>query len=834
MNERFTDLAQEALQQAHAILQEKHHSQLDVEHILLALLRQRGGVVPRLVQKMNADPQALERKADEALNLVARTYSTPYASQAAQIYITMRAKRLLEVAAEEASRLSDDFISTEHLFLAIAAERGGAASRILAEASIDQEKIYKALRDVRGNQRVTDAQAESRYQMLERYSVDLTELARRGKLDRVIGRDDEIRRVMQVLARRSKNNPVLIGEPGVGKTAIVEGLAQKVASGDVPEILQGKRVVSLDLAALIAGSKFRGEFEERLKGVMEEVKRAKKEIILFIDELHTVVGAGAAEGAMDAGQMLKPALARGELQCIGATTLNEYRKHIEKDAALERRFATVFVDEPSPEDAIEILKGLRKAYEDHHGLTITDEAIKAAVTLSHRYISDRFLPDKAIDLMDEASAKVRLDLFSVSPELKEMAGRLGELNALMEQAGEAKDYQQAALLKTEHDALQLRYDEAKREWIAEHHVDDTVDEEDIAEIVGKWTGIPVKRMMADEMAKLADMEDALHQRVIGQHESVEAVSDAIRRARAGLKDPDRPIGSFIFLGPTGVGKTELAKALAAFMFDDESAMVRVDMSEYGERHSVARLIGSPPGYVGYDEGGQLTEAVRRRPYQVILFDEIEKAHPEIFNSLLQVLDDGRLTDGQGRTVDFRNTLIIMTSNIGNEFLPKADPIGFRKAGFSNTNNEEERDAAAQRKASKNIDEALRRFFRPEFLNRVDEVIVFSNLTLADLKQIVEIQAQELAKRAGNMGLSITLSDSAKEYLATNGYDKDFGARPLKRLVQKELETPISKALLRGTFKAGDTIMVDSDDEGKLRFSVAERLEQPAIPTEVVA
>ncbi|PZS01950.1 MAG: Clp protease, partial [Candidatus Chloroheliales bacterium] len=593
MNTRFTEKAQEAIQSAHEILQQKQHTQLDVEHILLALLKQPESSVARILQKMNVDTKQLITKVDEMLNNIARSYNSNYTG-GLQIYITMRVKRLFEVAAEEADHLGDTYISTEHLFLAVAAERTGVSARLFQEFGIDQDKINNAIQQIRGGQHATDPQAEGKYQLLERYSVDLTALARSGQLDPVIGREDEVRRVMQVLARRTKNNPVLIGEPGVGKTAIVEGLAQHVASGDVPEILQGKKVIALDMAALVAGSKFRGEFEERLKGVMEEIKKANKEIILFIDELHTVVGAGAAEGAIDASNMLKPALARGELQCIGATTLDEYRKHIEKDAALERRFATVFVNEPSVEDAIKILQGLRKRYEEHHGLSIADSAIEAAVNLSYRYIQDRFLPDKAIDLLDEAAAKVRLDLYTVSPELKAMATRLGELGAEMGQASDSQDYERAAVLKAERLALQEDYEAKKGQWLAEHQLDDVVDDEDIADIVAKWTGIPVKKMMASDMQKLVEMEDKLHERVIGQDEAILAISDAIRRARAGMKDPKRPIGSFIFLGPTGVGKTELARSLAAFLFDDENAMVRVDMSEYGERHTVARLIGSPP------------------------------------------------------------------------------------------------------------------------------------------------------------------------------------------------------------------------------------------------
>ncbi|HUS15864.1 MAG TPA: AAA family ATPase, partial [Chloroflexia bacterium] len=616
------------------------------------------------------------------------------------------------------------------------------------------------------------------------------------------------RRVMQVLCRRTKNNPVLIGEPGVGKTAIVEGLARQIASGDVPQLLRNKRVLALDMGALVAGSRFRGEFEERLKTVMDEVKQAAKEIILFIDELHTVVGAGAAEGALDAANMLKPALARGELQCIGATTLDEYRKHIEKDAALERRFATVFVEEPSPEDTLQILQGLRPRYEEHHGLKITDGALESAVGLSHRYIQDRFMPDKAIDLMDEAASKVRLEVFSLPPDLRELEAIMADLEAQMELAGQRQDYAEAARLKAELLIREEEYTTKREEFFVAHNLDETVDEEDVADVVARWTGIPVKRMLADEMRKLVDMEEHLHNRVIGQEPAIAAVSDAIRRARAGLKDPRRPMGSFIFVGPTGVGKTELAKALAEFLFDDESAIVRVDMSEYGERHTVARLVGSPPGYVGYDEGGQLTEAVRRRPYQVVLFDEIEKAHPEVFNALLQVLDDGRLTDGHGRTVDFRNTLIIMTSNIGTQFMPQYGGLGFRTPkGIADTRNE-----TAETRSR--VDRAMKEAFRPEFLNRIDDVILFSPLSLEELRQIVDIQIRELAERVTTQGLSLELTDEARTWLAERGYDRTFGARPLKRLIQKELETPISKLLLRGELQAGQGVLVRPAEDGE--------------------
>jgi len=795
----FTERAQEALRNAQEIVQQKRHSQLDVEHILLALLKPRDGLISKIIEKLNGDPRALARKLDDQLNSSPRLYSSY--SGLAQIHISMRAQRVVSAAAEEAAKLGDEFIGVEHLFLAITAERGGTAARLLGEISVDQAGVNTALQEIRGNARITDPTADGRYQALERYSRDLTRMAREGQLDPVIGRDSEIRRVMQVLCRRTKNNPVLIGEPGVGKTAIVEGLAQQIADGSVPQLLKGKRVLALDMGALVAGSRFRGEFEERLKAVMDEVKQAAKEVILFIDELHTVVGAGAAEGALDAANMLKPALARGELQCIGATTLDEYRKHIEKDAALERRFATVFVEQPSPADALLILHGLRPRYEEHHGLKITDAALESAVSLSTRYIQDRFLPDKAIDLMDEAAAKVRLEVFSLPPAVRDLENLLADLETQMEEAGQRQDYAEAARLKAELLLHEEEFNHKRGDFFREHNLDEIVDEEDVADVVARWTGVPVKRMLADEMQKLVDMEDHLHERVIGQEEAIAAVSDAIRRARAGLKDPKRPMGSFIFVGPTGVGKTELAKALAAFMFEDEDAIVRVDMSEYGERHTVARLIGSPPGYVGYDEGGQLTEAVRRRPYQVVLFDEIEKAHPEVFNTLLQVLDDGRLTDGHGRTVDFRNTLIIMTSNIGTQFLPQNGGLGFHTPkGIADTRNE-------LAEARSRVDRAMKEAFCPEFLNRIDDVILFSPLTLDELRQIVDIQIRELAARVQTQGLSLELNDAARTWLAERGYDRTFGARPLKREIQRALETPISKLLLRGAARPGQGILV---------------------------
>ncbi len=807
MMSRFTEKAQEALQRAQQIMFAKQHTQLDVEHIFLALLQQRGSLPAQIITRLGGDVQTMTRKLDSGLS---NTQGFASSRGTTTGYITLRANRVLQGAAEEADRLNDDFISTEHLLLAIAGERGGVTGRLLMEADIDQEKIYAILREIRGDRRVTDANPEEHYEALERYSIDLTRAAREGALDPVICRADEIQREMQVLVRRTKNNPVLIGEPGVGKTAIVEGLAQSIAAGEVPDLLKGKRVLALDLPAMVAGSKFRGEFEERLKTVMEEVKRARKEVILFIDELHTVVGAGAAEGALDAANILKPALARGDLQCVGATTLSEYRK-IEKDQALERRFAPVYVDQPSVDDSIQILLGLKPRYEEHHNLKITNEAVEAAVRLSSRYISDRFLPDKAIDLMDEAASKVRLAVFNMPSDLRDMQNRLDDLSHQMEEASQRQEYEEAMSLKQEKVLLEQEFDERRSEWFSEHNIDEQVDEEDVADVVSKWTGVPVQRMVQEERTRLLDMEGELHKRVIGQQEAIEAVSDAIRRARSGLRDPRRPIGSFIFVGPTGVGKTELAKALADYMFGSEDAIVRVDMSEYGERHTVARMIGSPPGYVGYDEGGQLTESVRRRPYQVVLFDEIEKAHPEVFNALLQVLDDGRLTDGHGRTVDFSNTLIIMTSNVGTEFLPKGG------AGFGFVTKMP--DDTDQREAAKRVDDALKQTFRPEFINRIDDIIIFRHLTLEELKQIVDIQVGDLASRLALSGIGVRLEEATKVHLAEVGYDRNFGARPLRRAIQRELETPLSKRLLKGDVKAGDTVVAGFDPEEGVTFHV---------------
>src|SRR5512135_2396962 len=672
--DRFTERAQDAANRSIEILQRYGHNQVDTEHILLALLEQPDGVVPQILSKLAVDVNAMRAKLEDILRQSPK--AAIYGGGTGQVFITPRVKRVLDLAQEEANRLKDEYISTEHIFLAISTERNTASARLLTENGVTRERINDTIKQIRGGQRVTDPGAESRYRTLEKYSRDLSALARSGKLDPVIGRDNEILRVVQVLSRRTKNNPVLIGEAGVGKTAIVEGLAQKIASNDVPETLMGKRVVSFDLGAMVAGSRFRGEFEERLKAVMEEIQRAQGEVILFIDELHTVVGAGAASGALDAGSMLKPALARGELQCVGATTLDEYRKYIEKDAALERRFAPVFVDEPNVEETIEMLHGLRDRYEAHHKVSISDKALVAAANLSHRYVTDRRLPDKAIDLIDEAAAKLRVALYTLPSDLKEMKTEFDRMAAEEEAAGLSRDYEHAAILKSKRLQIETNFTQKREEWQRKNNLDEVVDEGDIASVIAQWTGIPVAQMLETESQKLLHMEERLHERIIGQDEAISALSDAIRRARSGLKDPSRPIGSFIFLGSSGVGKTELAKALAWFLFDDEDALVRVDMSEYREQHTVSRLFGAPPGYVGYEEGGQLTEAVRRRPYQVVLFDEIEKAHPDVWNSLLQILDDGRMTDGQGNVVDFRNTVIIMTSNIGTAFVGKGGTLGF--------------------------------------------------------------------------------------------------------------------------------------------------------------
>ena len=798
--ERFTEQAQEVLAASQELLRRYRHNQWDVEHILLALLEQEKGITGDILQMLGVDIDAVKKRVGATLEGFPKV-----AYEAGQIYATPRVAALLENANREADRLKDEFVSTEHLLIAIAGETRGEAAAILTEAGVSQEKIYQALQKIRGGHRVTDRQAESKYRSLEKYGHDLTELARQAKLDPVIGRENEIKRVIQILSRRTKNNPVIIGDAGVGKTAIAEGLAQKIAAEDVPDSLKGKKVVALDMGALVAGSKFRGEFEERLKAVLDEVRQAAGEVIMFIDELHTVVGAGAAEGAIDASNMLKPALARGEIQCIGATTLDEYRKRIEKDKALERRFSPVYLDEPSVEATIEMLRGLRPRYEAHHKIKIEDSALIAAAKLSQRYISDRFLPDKAIDLIDEAASKLRLDMESAPEEVKTLDRKMKHLRDEEDAASQRQDYRKAAELKVERIRLEQEYNQAKLKWQKEKKIDSVVDEEDIAGLVAQWTGIPVSRMMEAETDKLVHMEERIHQRVVDQEEAVAAVSEAIRRGRAGLKDPKRPIGSFIFLGPTGVGKTELARALAEFLFDDEDAMVRLDMSEYMQEHTVSRLIGAPPGYVGYEEGGQLTEAVHRRPYRVILFDEVEKAHPNVLSILLQLLEDGRLTDGHGRTVDFKNTVVIMTSNLGSKEFQRGG-IGFLR--------KEEGD---EEKMRTDMQSALKENLLPELRNRIDDVIIFHPLTEEHLKSIVDLLIHEVEKRLAERRIKLEVNEEAKAWLAQKGYEPLYGARPLRRAIQRYVENPISTKILQGEFKEGDTIAI-SLQEDNLSFA----------------
>jgi len=805
--ERFTEQAQEALAASQELVRHYQHSQWDVEHILMALLQQEKGLVGEILRELAANTDVVKGEVGATLENIPRvTYQTD------QIFTTPRIATVLTAADTEAKRFQDEYIGTEHIFIAIVAEQKGEASTILQRHGIDQEKVYAALQKIRGGHRVTDARAESKYRSLEKYGRDLTELARQGKLDPVIGREDEIKRVMQILSRRTKNNPVIVGDAGVGKTAIAEGLAQKIVADDVPNSLKGRKVVALDMGALVAGTKFRGEFEERLKAVMDEVRQSRGEIILFIDEIHTVVGAGAAEGAIDASNMLKPALAHGELQCVGATTIDEYRRFIEKDKALERRLQPVFISEPSVETTIEMLHGLRPRYEAHHKIKVSDAALEAAAKLSQRYISDRQLPDKAIDLIDEAASKRRIDSESAPAEVKSLENQLQQLANEEETAPTRQDYQHAAQLKSQRVRLEDEYTQAKGQWLQQEKIDETVDDKDIAELISKWTGIPVSQMLEGEAEKLLHMEARIHERLINQEEAVTAISEAIRRSRAGLKDPTRPIGSFMFLGPTGVGKTELARALAQFMFDDENAMVRLDMSEYQEKHTVSRLIGAPPGYVGYEEGGQLTEAVRRRPYRVILLDEIEKAHPEVFNSLLQMLDDGRLTDGHGRTVDFKNTVIIMTSNTGVELIKRDTSLGFApKAG----------EAKARKQSYEDMRDKLmtevRKTFRPEFLNRLDDIIVFHELTEEQLRSVVDLLIKDLQNRLAERKLEIEVTDVAKSWLVAKGFDPTYGARPLRRAIERYMENPLATKVLQGEYSEGATITVDVTQE-ELTFS----------------
>ena len=810
--DRFTERAQDAAARSYEIVQRYGHTQVDTEHFFLSLLEQQDGAVPHILDLMSVDINNLRDRVDQELRTTPR--SAVYGGNIGQIFYTPRIRTVLDLAQGEATRLKDEFISTEHIFLSILSERNTPSARILQEFNITRERVLSAVKELRGGKQVTDKQAENRYKTLDKFSRNLTQLAKEGKLDPVIGRDDEILRVVQVLSRRTKNNPVLIGEAGVGKTAIVEGLAQKIIDNDVPENLLNRKVVSLDLGAMIAGSRFRGEFEERLKAAMEEIQKAQGEIILFIDELHTVVGAGAASGAMDASNMMKPALARGELQCVGATTMDEYRQYIEKDSALERRFAPIFVDEPSVEDTILMLHGLRDRYEQHHQVQYDDNALTAAAKLSDRYVTDRRLPDKAIDLIDEAAAKLRVQLYTLPAEIKALKKQMDGLTNEEEEAHTVRDYERAAVKRAERLQLEAEFNEMRETWQAENKIDEVVDAEDIGEVVAAWTGIPVNQVMETEAEKLLHMEERLHEKIIGQDEAIVAIADAIRRSRSGLHDPRRPIGSFIFLGSSGVGKTELAKALAEFLFGDGDALVRVDMSEYREQHTVSRLFGAPPGYIGYEQGGQLTEQVRRRPYSVVLFDEIEKAHPDVWNSLLQLLDDGRLTDGQGRVINFRNCLIVMTSNVGTSFVRRAGALGF--AGM--------RDSETKRD-HKQIEEALKKTFRPEFINRIDEIIIFDKLSEEDVVEIVDLQLHEVRGRLAEYGLQVQLTDSARKWLAKEGYDADFGARPLKRALQRYVESPLSVKLLRNEFGSGDCVLIDVTDDTLSFTKIEEQVEE---------
>jgi ATP-dependent Clp protease ATP-binding subunit ClpC len=811
--ENFTESAQEALGDSQQLVRQYRHAQWDLEHVFLALLQQEEGVPVQILKELSIDPTAMRSDLGVALESSPRLDYEP-----SQIYPTPRAARLLENAKGEAERLKDDYIGTEHLFIAVTQERTGESAQLLRDYDVDIEKVYKALAAIRGSSRVTDPRAENRYRALERYSVDLTAMAQAGRLDPVVGREKVIQRVLQTLSRRKKNNPVLLGEAGVGKTAIAEGLAQRLIAQDVPDLLQGRRVLALDMGAMLAGSKFRGEFEERLKAVMDEVKAARGEIVLFIDELHIVVGAGGAEGAIDASNLMKPALARGEIQVVGATTPADYRKYIERDGALERRFNPIWLDEPSVEEAIEMMKALRPRYESHHKVQIEDNALDAAVRLSQQYITERHLPDKAVDLIDEAAAKLKLALASMTPELVDQKKRVQQLLDREEAEIGRTDYETAARLRSERLALERDYSAEFGQWLSQEKLEPIVNEKQIADLVGQITGIPVTRLIETEAERLLHLEDRLHDRVVGQDPAVTVVSEALRRARAGLKDPRRPIGVFLFLGPTGVGKTELARTLAELLFDDEESMIRIDMSEYQERHTVSRLIGAPPGYVGYDEGGQLTEPVRRRPYRVLLFDELEKAHPDVFNLLLQVLEDGRLTDGHGRTVNFRNTVIIMTSNIGTSEFGRAQTMGFRKEIMRDNERAE---------MKKTVENALKGAFRPEFLNRLDEVVIFDPLTKEQILEIVELMVKQVAGRLEQQQVTIELTQSAREWLASEGFDQVYGARPLRRAIQRYVENPLSNRILSGLVKAGSHVVAEvSNDNNSLEFREAVVFAEP--------
>jgi ATP-dependent Clp protease ATP-binding subunit ClpC len=804
----FTEQAQEVLTVSQETVRLLKHSQWDVEHILLALIQIENGLPMKIMESLGVDLESMKQSIEEALG-----NSPQVAYDSSQVYASPRAIHLLEKSREEAERLKDEYIGTEHMLIAATLEREGETPEILREYGIDQEKIYTALQQIRGNARVTDQRAESKYRSLDKYGIDLTFLARNGKLDPVVGRDEEITRLMQTLARRTKNNPVIIGGAGVGKTAIAEGLAQWIVAETVPDILRDRRVVALDMGSIVAGAKFRGEFEERLKAVMDEVRQSKGETILFIDEIHNVVGAGGAEGAIDASNLMKPALARGELQAIGATTPDEYRRYIEKDSALERRFQPIWLEEPTAEASIEMLKAIKPRYEAHHKIKIEDEAMIAAVKLSTRYLTERHLPDKAIDLIDEAASKLRIDSQGVPKHLKQKEKRLQQLKHEEEAVSKKADFEQAANIKAERLKVEQEYQKAKGAWMLEKKLPTKVGANQIADLIAKWTGIPVSQLLEEETEKLLNMENRLHQRLVGQHQAVVEVSDAIRRSRVGMKDPRKPMASFIFLGPTGVGKTELARALAGFLFDDESSMIRIDMSEYMEKHAISRLIGAPPGYIGYDEGGQLTEAVRRRPFRVILFDEIEKAHPDVFNLMLQILEDGRLTDGHGRSVDFSNALIVMTSNLGTQGTDRP-AMGFRKGDDSNE--------AMRQKQHEAIEEALKKTFRPEFLNRIDGTLIFDPLTPDEIHLIVDLMVVDINTRLADLGIIAELTTAAREWLSKEGFDPVFGARPLRRALQRFVENPLAKGILSGEFTKGSHVLVDMDDN-KLAFTKIEEI-----------